>query len=266
VASSDDKESFAALFETSEGAKKKRTRLSRGDRLDVKVVAVSQSSVFVDLGGKEEGYFDRGDLADKNGNLTVEVGTSISAVVAESDGERIRLSPVFVRAKSESVIDDGTGAVAIPSKSGPLLVEGAVVRGTVTGVERYGVFLQIDGTRGRNGRGLVPTAETGAPRGADLRKLFRENESFQAKILAIQEDGKIRLSIKAARDDEERRDFEEYARASTATEGEPAPQAPDAKGSGAPREKAKPAAPAPRNFGTLGDLLGRGKDAKKPRR
>ena len=258
MGSADDKESFASLFESTEGAKRKRAQVRRGDRLDVKVVAISQTAVFVDLGGKEEGYFERVDLLDSRGNLTVEVGTSIGAVVAETDGERIRLSPVFVRNKTDSVIGDGPEAVALPGKTGPLLVEGSIVTGVVTGVERYGVFVQIDGTRGRNGRGLVPTAETGAPRGADLRKLFPDGAPCSAKILAIQEDGKIRLSIKAARDDEERRDFEEYARAER--EGgaaEPTDAAPPGAASHKPIPPPKRGAPAPRNLGTLGDLLSR---------
>src|SRR5664279_323808 len=107
MAGSDPKESFAALFESSAEAQRKRARVHRGDRLEVKVVAISQSSVFVDLGAKEEGYFDRVELTDKNGNLRVEVGSSISAIVAETDGERVKLSPVFVRVQSESIINDG---------------------------------------------------------------------------------------------------------------------------------------------------------------
>jgi small subunit ribosomal protein S1 len=263
VASDKKDESFAALFESSDAAKRKKSRLKRGDRLDVRVVAITSTGVFVDLGSKEEGYFETHDLADAKGNLTVEVGSTIGAVVSDTDGERVKLAPVFVRQKSESVIDDGGTGVSIPAgRGGPLIVEGAVVRGTVTGVERYGVFLQIEGTHGRNGRGLVPSAETGAARGADLRKLFAEGSVHQAKILAIQEDGKIRLSIKAAREDEERRDFEEYARAETS---EIAPPPPTATSNAPPAdaEKRKAAKPAPKNFGTLGDLLSRSAPKKK---
>jgi small subunit ribosomal protein S1 len=262
VGSSDKDESFAALFESSDGAKRKKSRVKRGDRLDVKVVAITTNSVFVDLGSKEEGYFERIELLDARGNLTVEVGSVIGAVVAETDGERVKLSPVFVRQKSESVIDAGGETVSIPAgRGGPLIVEGAVVRGVVTGVERYGVFLQIEGTQGRNGRGLVPVAETGAPRGADLRKLFPEGGAHQAKILAIQEDGKIRLSMKAAREDEERRQFEEYARSGTI---EPAAEggSPAAASAGGAPAKKPPAKPGPRNLGTLGDLLSKTKGIK----
>lgn len=263
MAASDTKESFASLFESSAQAQRTRARVHRGDRLEVKVVAISASSVFVDLGGKEEGYFDRGDLADKDGTLRVQIGSSISAVVSETDGERVKLSPVFVRAESESVIAAGGEEVRIPvGRGGPLLVEGAHVRGTVSGVERYGVFVQIEGTQGRHGRGLVPTAETGTPRGADLKKVFEVGAPIEAKILAIAEDGKIRLSIKALGEDAERGDFEAYARARDGAE----PSKAEGEGASAkPAAKKAPQKPEPRNFGTLGDLL-KGGAAVTPKR
>jgi small subunit ribosomal protein S1 len=103
---------------------------------------------------------------------------------------------------------------------------GAVVSGAVERVEAYGVFVQIEGTKGRTGRGLVPTAELGVPRGTDLRKAFPEGKAVTAKVLETGE-GRLRLSIKGAKDDEERADFEE------------------ARGKGA----------SPVSLGTFGDLL-----------
>lgn len=248
-----ENDSFAALFESSQAGATRPRRHRRGDRLDVTVVALGRDAVFVDLGGKQEGYFDRSAVLLPNGKLSVDVGTTVQAIVVEADGERVKLSPVAVRTPSEAGrIEAGGEIVAIPrAPGGPLLVEGAHVRGAVTGVERYGVFLQIAGTQGRHGRGLIPTAETATPRGADLRKLFPVGMELEAKILAIQEDGKIRLSIKALGEDVERREFESYKEDRDAAAGAAA-EAP-APGGGAPKKPAKP--PAPRSLGTLGDLL-----------
>ncbi len=246
-------DSFAALFETSQQGKARPMRPRKGDRMEVKVVAFSRDAVFVDLGGKQEGFFDRSDLVAQDGSLMVQEGALVNAVVVDSDGERVKLSPVFVRqAPSAGVIEDGDQVFSIPrAKSGPLLLEGAHVRGTVTGVERYGVFVQIAGTQGRNGRGLVPTIETGTPRGADLKKLFAVGSEVEAKILAIQEDGKIRLSFKALTIDAERAQYEAFS------SGNQAEAAPAADGKPADPKAAKPKAgkPEPRNFGTLGDLF-----------
>jgi small subunit ribosomal protein S1 len=213
--------------------------------VEVKVVEIGRDAVFVDVGEKQEGYIERAELLGSDGNLMAKVGSSIAAVVVDTDGERVRFSPVVVRRESEiATIDDGGETVAIPrTKAGPLLVEGARIRGTVTGVERYGVFVQIEGTHGSKGRGLVPTVETETPRGADLKKHFAVGTAVEAKILAIAEDGKIRLSIKALAEDDERREFQAYAAKS---QGEPA-----APGGAAPAPRKEQV----RGFGTLGDLL-----------
>lgn len=84
---------------------------------------------------------------------------------------------------------------------------GAVVTGTVERIETYGVFVQVDGTKGRAGRGLVPNAELGVPRGTDVRKAFPEGTKVKAKVLETGE-GRLRLSIRGAKDAEERADFE----------------------------------------------------------
>lgn len=258
---SDTKDSFAALFEATPGAGRNRARrLHRGDRLEVRVVEIARDTVFVDVGEKQEGFIARTELLGPDGQLAVQIGQTVSAVVAESDGERLRLSPVFVRSAEQSSIDAGGEIVTIPrAKSAPLLVEGAHVRGTITGVERYGVFVQIAGTQGRQGRGLVPVSETATPRGADLRKAFPIGGEVEAKILAIAEDGKIRLSFKALGADLERREFEAYRSSADA-----APPA----GTAATDDKAQGSKPMPadaktqkaqqraiRSFGTLGDLL-----------
>jgi small subunit ribosomal protein S1 len=255
---STDQDSFAALFETSGAEARGTRRPRRGDRVEARVVAIGRDAVFVDLGGKQEGYIERSELAAKDGSLPVEVGQTISSVVSQADGERVRLQPLFVRQSSAGFVDDGGELVAIPrARSGPLLVEGAQVRGSVTGVERYGLFVQIEGTTGRAGRGLIPTAETATPRGADLHKLFPVGTIVDAKVVAIAEDGKIRLSIKALTADAERRDYEAYAKEQRVEEDAAGATERDGSRPKAPSGKSPKAAPAPRNFGTLGDLLTR---------
>jgi small subunit ribosomal protein S1 len=270
----DDKDSFAALFEGAgpDAARRSKggARLRSGERLDVKVVAIGKSAVFADLGergGKLEGFFERADLCDRSGTLRVEVGSSVSAVVQRVDdgAGQVRLSPLFVRGSRDGEpLEDETGAeVRIPvARAGPLLVEGAHVRGSVAGVERYGVFVQIEGAQGRAGRGLVPAAETGAPRGADLRRLFPIGSPTEAKVIAIADDGKIRLSIRALAEDGERANFEAYTSAARAdASGRPETAGAEPARGGGPK---KPAEKPIKSFGTLGDLLGGAGRTPKP--
>jgi small subunit ribosomal protein S1 len=136
-----------------------------------------------------------------------------------------------------SVSLGGTARGHASEGEGVKVAVGQAVSGTVSRVEKYGIFLQLDGTKGAAGRGLVPTAELGTPRGADLRKAFPLGTKLKAKILAIEE-GKMRLSLRALKDDEERADVESF-RAKEAKERDGAPQ----------------------GYGTLGDLL----NARKPK-
>lgn len=244
----DQSESFASLFEQSAGARRsKAKRYQIGDNVDVIIVAVTREAVFADLGRKQEGLFERHDLTDPDGNLLVDVGSRVAAVVAAIDNTsgQIRLAPLAVRSSTDAASDEPGAApaaavatAATRGKPAPMLVEGTRIKGAVTGIERYGVFVQIAGTTGRSGRGLIPTAETATPRGADLKKHFTPGQEVEAKILNIDESGKIRLSIAALRADEERGEYEAYAH-----------------GDRAPADKNKPEKPAPRGFGTLGDLL-----------
>jgi small subunit ribosomal protein S1 len=100
-----------------------------------------------------------------------------------------------------------------------------VVEATVDKIEPFGVFVRFPG-----GRGLVPAAETGTPRGSDLRKSFKVGDAFQALVVAIDDQHRIRLSKTGAEDAAERREAAEYMRST------------------APRGGGK-------GFGTLGDLL-----------
>jgi small subunit ribosomal protein S1 len=259
--SRDPKESFASLFEKTEGAGKRRRQYHTGETVEVTVVAVAREAVFADLGGKQEGMFERTALVDGEGKVRVEVGARISAVVSGIDSAtgQVRLTPVVVRASSDA---EGAGSFSLSAApaggAASLLVEGARVKGKVTGIERYGIFVQLAGTSGRSGRGLVPTSETATPRAADLKKHFSLGQEIEAKILNVDETGKIRLSISALRADEERGQFESYAKAERNGSGGDAGGASGA--SGGAKGAGKPA-PAPRNFGTLGDLL-----AKKVKR
>lgn len=236
-----DDDTFASLYADSEKPGKRRAEARVGERVDVTVLKIGRDAVFVSLDGKQEGYIERAELTTKEGELTITEGARIVAKVVEIGGKAgaVRLSPLVVRSAPGA---DALAHAAPSAAGGVVLEEGLRVKGKVTRVERYGVFVQITGAHGRQGRGLVPASETGAPRGADLHKLFPVNADIEAKILRIEEDGKIRLSVSALAQDEERGQFEAFAK----------------------KDKKEEAPKAPRSMGTLGDLLAKkGISAKK---
>src|SRR2546423_6511311 len=93
-------QSFAALFESEAGKTPRRRSFSVGDELDVVVVQIGRDAVFVELDGKQEGFIEAKDLSNKTGELTVKVGSRITARVVEVGGRpgAVRLAPVFVGA------------------------------------------------------------------------------------------------------------------------------------------------------------------------
>jgi small subunit ribosomal protein S1 len=156
---------------------------------------------FVQLVPGVEGLLHISELGGKisHPSAVLQVGEQINVVVRSIDAgaRKIALAPA----------PDGLAIGA--DASGPSLVVGSVVQGNVDRVEPYGVFLQISGTRGRVGRGLIPNAELGTARGADHRKLFPPGTPLTAKVLETGEN-KLRLSLKAVKEDEERADFDGY--------------------------------------------------------
>jgi small subunit ribosomal protein S1 len=188
-----------------------------GQVLDGTVARVVDFGAFVKLAAGVEGLLHASELGGKGQeHKKWSPGQAVSVVVKSIDRD----------AKKLSLVPAPEGAAAGARVNDIALKVGAVARGVVARVETYGVFVQVEGTSGRAGRGLVPTAELGVARGTDLRKSFPEGTQLVVKVLETGE-GRLRMSVKGAKEDEERAQFEEVR----ATAG------------------------APASFGTFGDLL-----------
>ncbi len=120
-------------------------------------------------------------------------------------------------ARKISLVPAPEGASAGGAYAVPQVVRGSIVKAVVDKVESYGVFVQVEGVPGRAGRGLVPVADLGVQRGADLRKHFAEGAVVTAKVLETG-DGRLRLSLRAVREDEERANYDGYQRGANTTQ------------------------------------------------
>jgi small subunit ribosomal protein S1 len=135
-------EDFAALFAEfeSKNARQDRREVRVGDAVRGRIVSIGRESAFVEIsGGKTEGMIDLGQLRDGEGNLTVKVGDEIEARVVESMGKS---GSVVLR---RSVVMRGPEAKAELQQAAQL---GLAVEGTVTGVNKGGVDVQVAGLRG----------------------------------------------------------------------------------------------------------------------
>jgi small subunit ribosomal protein S1 len=73
-------------------------RYSAGEKIDTTIVKITAEWIFLDLGAKSEGYLDKKELTDEQGNLTVKEGDSITAYFLSSKhGEKLFTTKLLTR-------------------------------------------------------------------------------------------------------------------------------------------------------------------------
>lgn len=182
--------------------------LTPGRVVQGSVTRLADFGAFVKLASGVEGLLHVSELGGKidHPSRVLKEGQQILVVVKKVDAHDKKISLVPAPHGLEAGAQVASASLAI----------GTIVQGTVDRIEPYGVFLQIDGTAGRAGRGLVPSAELGVARGVDLRKQFPEGTKLSAKVIDTAE-GRLRLSLRAVRDDEERAQFDGFRARTNAT-------------------------------------------------
>lgn len=77
---------------------------------------------------------------------------------------------------------------------------GKIVEGKVTGITNFGAFVRLDGDK----TGLVHISEVALTYVKDIHDHLKENDVVRVKILSIDDNGKISLSIKKALEEEQK--------------------------------------------------------------
>ncbi len=207
--------------------------LHEGDEVEGKVVRMQPFGAFVQIAPGVDGLIHVSELSDRRVNHpsdVLQVGQSVKATILKLDPATHRISLSLRGGAAGS----GLGGAASGEQS-----VGNVVEVVVDKVKPFGLLVRLKGVT-RGGRGLIPTEETGSGRNANLRRSFPEGTELKAMIVSVEEGGKLRLSLRAASEHEERAEFSSFV-------GGGAPAA------GAPASDGK----APASLGTLGDLLAR---------
>lgn len=266
VDNGDEGKSFAELFNESGAI---QGRFSPGERVDAVVVKVTPEWVFIDIGGKNEGYLDIKEFSDADGNVTVKEGETVRAYflysknneklfstkIGKGDAGRAFLedaaqSGMPVEGLIEKEVKGGfevriTGDVRafcpfsqtglfrtdapadfvgqrmnfriieykengrniIVSRRALLeeeraknkellkesLREGAVVKGTVVSLQKYGAFVDIGGIQA-----LLPISEIAWGHVDDISEKLSVGQEIEAAILKIDwANDKISLSLRS---------------------------------------------------------------------
>lgn len=185
--------------------------LVAGATLQGKVQRTEAFGAFIELPGGVVGLAHVSELSQsrvRHPSDVVKVGDAVTVRVLEIDLERRRLS-LSLKDKIEP---------------GDLPARGTRTQGTVTRVESYGVFVDLQ----EGGSALVPASETGTPPGTDLRRALPVGSTLDVMVIDVDEKGRMKASHIALERADERSALEAYQK-----ESEP-------KGSG---------------FGTFGDLF-----------
>lgn len=162
-------ENFAELFAQQE---METNRLQTGQKISGKVIAISGDSVFVDLGGKQDGILDRSEILDADGNETVQPGDLI-------EGRVVSLSPQGIRL-SRSMLGHGLEALEDAKASG-IPVKGKI-RGACKGgyqVDVLGKTAFCPGSQMEN----LPGVEPGAMAGREMDFLITRLENNGRNIV-----------------------------------------------------------------------------------
>ena len=75
--------------------------------------------------------------------------------------------------------------------------EGTILRGKVTGIAPFGAFVELEGGK----TGLVHISEVSSEYVDDINKHLTTGQSVKVKVISVDENGKISLSIKKAAED-----------------------------------------------------------------
>ncbi|MBU0552365.1 S1 RNA-binding domain-containing protein [Myxococcota bacterium] len=175
--------------------------LKRGQRLSGKVERLQPFGAFVNIAPGIDGLLHVSAITRErrieHPKEVLEVGQEIEVIVdrVEMDKKRIGLMSVEV----------GEQRAPAPSSAGVKV--GELVKGTVSRVEGYGVFLEI----APRVVGLIPNGEMGTERGANHAQLFPVGTELEVKVIDIDtQRNRIRLSRKALKYHAEEEAFSEY--------------------------------------------------------
>jgi len=186
---STEEESFADLLRESFV---KPVRLNPGEKIKARVVKISPESIFIDLGGKSEGYLDVREFLDEEGKASVREGDVIEAYFISADDTGQRFASRITGGQAGQYYLEDAYRNGIP-------VEGLVEKEIKGGFE-----VKITGGL----RGFCPFSQMGLQREASPGDLLGTHLTF--RITQYDEKGRnIVLSNRSVQEEERQRQKEE---------------------------------------------------------
>jgi small subunit ribosomal protein S1 len=186
-----------------------RKAIVPGAVISGRVVSVPDFGAFVDLGGGVQGLLHVSEMSwtrVSNPNEVVAPGDQITVRVLRVDDANGKIALGLKQLQDDPWT---TAATKFPV--------GEVRVGKVARIADFGVFVELE----PGFTGLLPSAETGTDRGADLRRVFPIGSEVQVVVLDVDAEARrIRLSKKAVAEQQEQAEMRDYAQRQDATPGQ----------------------------------------------
>ena len=184
-----EEESFAELLE---GSLVKSVQFNAGQKVEARIVKITAEWIFLDLGGKSEGYLDRKELLDDEGNLSVKEGDAIQAYFLSGGAGELRFTTRITGGEAGRYHLEEAWRSGIP-------VEGLVEKEIKGGFE-----VRIAGGL----RGFCPHSQMGLQRSGNPQDLIGQHLAF--RIAQYAENGRnIILSNRSVLEEEREKQREE---------------------------------------------------------
>ncbi len=178
-----------------------------GEVIPGKVSRLTDFGAFVEVAPGVDGLVHVSEISYQkvaHPNRVLKEGETVEVLVLKIDEERRRLSLSIKEAQSRQK------AEAYARESGEAKLEvGQILPGIVEDHKPYGLFVRLP-QLGIGVRGLLPLEELMDADKADIKKKFPQGAEIQVEILAIDDKERIRLSMRAGKDREERGDYDKY--------------------------------------------------------
>lgn len=178
-----EEKSFAELMAESDLVK---VHLQPGQKVQAAIVKISPEWIFIDLGSKSEGYIDKKEFLDLEGNLTVKEGDTIEVFfLAVKNSEKLFTRKIGRGEAAKAYLEDAWRS-GIP-------LEGKVSRETKGGLE---VLIAGDV------KAFCPYSQTGFPKGENVAAYVGKIIPF--KIIEYADNGRKLIVSHRVMLDEER--------------------------------------------------------------
>ncbi len=181
-------ESFAEMFEKSFV---QRSRLEAGQMVETIIVKISGDWIFLDLGGKGEGYLEKKEMLDETGNLKVKEGDRVRAYFLSSENNEMHFTTKIGSGPGKQSQFEDAWRNKLP-------VDGTIVKEVKGGFE-----VKLGGSV----RAFCPFSQTGMRRNENQAEFIGKTLPFN--IAEYEEGGRNIVLSRRAILDQEKRDRKE---------------------------------------------------------